>query len=93
MLQSLFVWRRLLTGGTVIPVGLIAVVPGGDYFTERSATERNGTGLTERSFLSCTGSLVLHWFQQLKQLVHLSSFPRNMLQEYLACYVVPLLTQ
>ena len=27
MLQSLFVCRRLLTGGTVIPVSLIAVVP------------------------------------------------------------------
>ena len=27
MLQSLFVCHRLLTGGTVIPVSLIAVVP------------------------------------------------------------------
>ena len=27
MLQSLFVCRRLLTGGTIIPVSLIAVVP------------------------------------------------------------------
>ena len=27
MLQSLFVCRRLLTGGTVIPESLIAVVP------------------------------------------------------------------
>ena len=27
MLQSLFICRRLLTGGTVIPVSLIAVVP------------------------------------------------------------------
>ena len=27
MLQSLFVCRRLLTGGTVIPLSLIAVVP------------------------------------------------------------------
>ena len=27
MLQSLFVYRRLLTGRTVIPVSLIAVVP------------------------------------------------------------------
>ena len=27
MLQSLFVCRRLFTGGTVIPVSLIAVVP------------------------------------------------------------------
>ena len=33
MLQSLFVCRRLLTGGTVIPVSLIAVVP---TFLEKS---------------------------------------------------------
>ena len=38
-------------------------------------------------------TLVFHWFQQLKQLVHLSSFPRNILQEYLACCMVPLLTE